>query len=70
MGKRKKRPTPDVGMHVTWTVGDRQYLGEVVGHYFSREIYGTMLRVRHFNGEMAPEVPIWLVDVLERTYDA
>lgn len=69
------------GAHVTWTAGSRRYLGTVtgsflrqlwVGHVLGRhvEVSVRMFRVRHFNGDDAPDVPVTDVDVLEREWEA
>jgi hypothetical protein len=58
------------GAQVSWTVGERGYLGTVVGVYRPEARPITMFRVRHFNGEDAPDVAACCVEVLERTYEA
>ncbi len=54
------------GAHVVWTVGERTYLGTVTGMYRREVPVTTMLTVRHFNGESAPDVAASAVEVLER----
>lgn len=69
------------GAHVAWSVGERNYLGTVAGSYLSPlqtvyvlgrrvEVSVRMFRVRHFNGEDAPDVQVSDVEVLEREWEA
>lgn len=59
-----------VGAHVTWTIKGRTYLGEVVSTYRRECPQAIMFKVRHFNGEDAPDVAASYVKVLERSYDS
>lgn len=58
------------GAHVTWTIGERKYLGTVVDIYRREVPAAIMFKVRHFNGDDAPDVPAGVVDVLEREYES
>lgn len=57
------------GAHVTWKVNDRTYLGEVTGTYQSDKDGRLILKVKHFNGEDAPDVAVIDVKFLKRTYE-
>lgn len=54
------------GAQVTWTVGGRTYLADVIDHWRDAITGCTMLQTRHFNGEPAPTVAATFVEVLER----
>ena len=57
------------GAHVAWTIGDRNYLGTVVGIFRDESVGVTMFQVRHFNGEDAPNVAAAYVDILPRNFE-
>ena len=44
------------GAQVTWTVGDRKFLADVVGVYRDEILGCTMLNVRAFCGEAFPPI--------------
>ena len=44
------------GQIVTWTIGERTYLADVIGVYHRESPAAFMLRTRHFSGESGPEV--------------
>jgi hypothetical protein len=52
------------GAHVAYMRNGRNYLGTITGHYRDEDDVLTF-RVRHFNGEVAPDVPAGLVNILE-----
>lgn len=54
-----------IGAHVAYVRDGIQYLGTVASEYRDEDEVVTF-RVRHFNGELAPDVPAGLVHVLER----
>lgn len=54
------------GAQVVYMRNGVRYLGEVIGT-FRDEDEVLMFKVRHFNGEPAPDVPAGLVQVLNRT---
>ena len=45
-----------VGQIVTWTIGDRTYLADVVGVYHRESPAAFMLKTRQFCGDEGPEV--------------
>jgi hypothetical protein len=57
------------GAHVTYTSGGRTILGTVTEMYYRESPPARMFKVRHFNGEDAPDVPAGVVDVLLREYE-
>lgn len=52
------------GAQVRWTVGSQTYLADVIGVYRDQVRGATILKVRHFCGNEAPEVCARLVDVI------
>lgn len=57
------------GYFVTWTVGERTYLAEVVG-VVRDEVRGiVLLKTKHFNGEPAPDVAAAVVEVISASFD-
>lgn len=52
------------GAQVAWTCAGRRYLADVVDAYRCEVRGATMLKVRHFCGDEAPEVCARIVDVL------
>jgi type III secretory pathway component EscT len=58
-----------VGAQIAWKVGDRHYLADVTGCFFDQVRGVTILKTRHFNGEVAPEVAASYVDVLVREFE-
>lgn len=66
-------PTPGFGRrgyYVTWTIGERQYLGEVVATYRRETPPAIMLKVRHFDGSEAPDVAASVVQVIDSKGDS
>ena len=57
------------GAHCTFNIGERHYLVEIVDVYRSDVRGATLLKTRHLNGEIGPDICANLVDVLERTYE-
>lgn len=57
------------GAHVAYSIGGRTYLGTVTDCYRRELPSAIMFRVRHFNGEEAPDVAAAAVDILERDYE-
>lgn len=45
------------GRHVSFTLGQREFLGEVISAYFDSVTGTARLKVRHFNGEPWPQDP-------------
>jgi hypothetical protein len=62
-GKYGLKENP-IGAQVTWTIKGRQYLADVRDCYRAPVTGALMLKVRHFNGETAPDVAAGFVDVL------
>ena len=58
------------GAHVAWSIGERNYLGTVIDACRNETPSVAMFKVRHFNGEDAPDVAASVVEVLERDYEA
>ena len=53
------------GQHITWKIGEREYLAECVGLEATPTIGGGNLITRYFNGEAGPAVRPSVVMVLE-----
>jgi hypothetical protein len=58
------------GYQVTFDIGDRHYLADVIGFYRSEARGVTMLKVRHFNGDPIEDVAASVVKVLGPRYEA
>lgn len=52
--------------HVVFDIGERHYIVQVTEVYRAEERGMTMLRTRHLNGEVGPDVAASFVHVLER----
>jgi hypothetical protein len=65
IGKYGLKENP-VGHHVTWRIGEREFLAVVEGVRRCETRSATLLQTRFPNGDQGPEVSITAVMVLER----